>query len=48
MEYLDCYITAMRACCEKSGCYERQAYIVDIGKAVSLQGYIFWIGGLGI
>ena len=35
-KYLDCYITAMRVCCEKGGYCGRQACIVDIGKAVLL------------
>jgi len=36
MEYSDSCITTMKACCEKSGHYGKQTYIVDIGKVVSL------------
>jgi len=35
-------------CCEKGSYCGRQACIVDIGKAVSPQEYIFQIGRLGI
>jgi len=48
MEYLDCCITAIRACCKKDGHCGRQACIVDVAKAVSPWRCILWIDGLGI
>jgi len=48
MEYSDYYITAMRMCCEKGSYHGRQAYIIDIEKAISLQECIFQMGRLGI
>ena len=37
-----------KACYEKGSYHRRWACIVDIGKAVLLWRYIFWIGGLDI
>jgi len=48
MEYLDCYISAIRACCKEGGCCGRQACRLDIDKAVSSWRCIFQMGGLGI
>jgi len=48
MEYPDSFITDMRVGYKKDGCYGRQACIVNIRKAVSLQRCIFQMGGLGI
>ena len=48
MKYLDSCITTMWMCCKKGSCCGRQACIVDVGKAVLPQKYIFQIGRLGI
>ena len=39
---------SLHYCCKKGGCCGKQAYRLDVNKAVSLQGCIFWMGGLGI
>jgi len=48
MKYSDCCITAIRACCKKGGHHRRQACRLDVEKAVSPWGCIFWLDGLGI
>ena len=48
MKSLDCCITVMRVYCKKGGYYRGQACKLNVDKAVSLWGCIFWMGRLSI